>query len=108
MERTYCAWLRRYCDDLKRLSFHLPSEEKLERFLTVLAPRVSPPAPKIKPLMRLSFSAKMAMWCFAFSNNCNKVPDKPHPGTRLPSSNHVSPLQHPKPMRFMPNFRYHY
>ena len=36
-ERTYCAWLRRYCDFLKGLPLHLPSEHKLERFLTVLA-----------------------------------------------------------------------
>jgi integron integrase len=36
-ERTYCAWLRRYCDFLKGLPSHLPSEQKLERFLTVLA-----------------------------------------------------------------------
>jgi hypothetical protein len=36
-ERTYCAWLRRYCDFLKGLPLHLPSEHKLERYLTVLA-----------------------------------------------------------------------
>jgi len=36
-ERTYCPWLRRYCDFLKGLPLHLPSEHKLERFLTVLA-----------------------------------------------------------------------
>jgi site-specific recombinase XerD len=36
-ERTYGAWLRRYCDFLKGLPLHLPSEQKLERFLTVLA-----------------------------------------------------------------------
>ena len=36
-ERTYCAWLRRYCDLLKGLPLHLPSEHKLERFLSVLA-----------------------------------------------------------------------
>jgi hypothetical protein len=35
--RSYCAWLRRYCDHLKGLPFHLPSEQKLERFLTALA-----------------------------------------------------------------------
>ncbi|MGA2556987.1 MAG: phage integrase N-terminal SAM-like domain-containing protein, partial [Verrucomicrobiota bacterium] len=35
-ERTDCAWLRRYCDFLKRLPLRLPSEHKLERFLTVL------------------------------------------------------------------------
>ena len=36
-ERTYCAWLRRYCDFLKGLPLHLPSEHKLEQFLTALA-----------------------------------------------------------------------
>ena len=36
-ERTCCAWLGRYCDVLKGLPLHLPSEHKLERFLTVLA-----------------------------------------------------------------------
>jgi integron integrase len=36
-ERSYCAWLRRYCDYIKGLPFHLPSEQKLERFLTTLA-----------------------------------------------------------------------
>jgi hypothetical protein len=35
-KRTYCAWLRRYCDFLKGLPLHLPSEHKLEQFLTVL------------------------------------------------------------------------
>ncbi len=33
--RTYRAWLRRYRDFLKGLPLHLPSEHKLERFLTV-------------------------------------------------------------------------
>ncbi len=36
-KRTYYAWLRRYCDFLKGLPLHLPSEHKLERFLTVLS-----------------------------------------------------------------------
>ena len=35
--RTYCAWLRRYCDFLKALPPLMPSKHKLERFLTVLA-----------------------------------------------------------------------
>jgi len=34
-KRTFCAWLRRYRDCLKGLPLHLPSEHKLERFLTV-------------------------------------------------------------------------
>jgi site-specific recombinase XerD len=38
-ERTYCAWLRRYCDFLKGLPLRMPSEHKLERFLTALAQR---------------------------------------------------------------------
>ena len=36
-ERSYCAWLRRYCDYLLKLPGHLMSEQKLERFLTALA-----------------------------------------------------------------------
>jgi len=36
-ERRYCAWLRRYRDYLKRIPFHLPSQQKLQRFLTALA-----------------------------------------------------------------------
>ncbi len=35
-ERSYRAWLGRHRDDLKRLTFHLPSEQKLERILTGL------------------------------------------------------------------------
>jgi hypothetical protein len=35
-ERTYWAWLRRYCDFLKGLPLHLPSQHKLERFMTAL------------------------------------------------------------------------
>ncbi len=31
--RTYCAWLRRYCDFFKGPPPHLPSEHKLERFV---------------------------------------------------------------------------
>ena len=36
-EHSYCAWLRRYCHYLKKLPATLPSELKLERFLTALA-----------------------------------------------------------------------
>ncbi len=36
-ERSYCAWLRRYCDSLKVLPAHLSSEQKLERLLNALA-----------------------------------------------------------------------
>jgi integron integrase len=36
-ERSYCAWLRRYCDYLKGLPAHLSSEQKLEQFLNTLA-----------------------------------------------------------------------
>ena len=36
-EHTYCAWLKRYCDYIKKLPSDLPSEQKLERFLTALA-----------------------------------------------------------------------
>ena len=36
-ERSYCAWLRRYCDYVLKIPVHLTSEQKLERFLTALA-----------------------------------------------------------------------
>ena len=36
-EQSYCGWLKRYCAYLKTLSPDLPSEQKLERFLTALA-----------------------------------------------------------------------
>ena len=36
-ERSYRAWLRRYCDYIRKLPVHLSSEQKLERFLTELA-----------------------------------------------------------------------
>jgi len=36
-ERSCCAWVRRYCDFLKGLPLRMPSEHKLERFLTVPA-----------------------------------------------------------------------
>lgn len=36
-ERSYVAWVRRYCDFVKRLPSHDASEQKLERFLTDLA-----------------------------------------------------------------------
>ena len=38
MKQCYCAWLRRYSDYLLKISVHLTSEQKLERFLTVLTP----------------------------------------------------------------------
>ncbi|MGA2543693.1 MAG: hypothetical protein ABSG78_19265 [Verrucomicrobiota bacterium] len=34
---NYCAWFRRYCGFAEGLPLPLPSEHKLERFLTVLA-----------------------------------------------------------------------
>ena len=36
-EHSYCAWLKRYCDYVKKLPALMPSEQKLERFLTELA-----------------------------------------------------------------------
>ena len=36
-EQCYCAWLKRYCEYVKKLPALLPSEQKLERFLTALA-----------------------------------------------------------------------
>jgi site-specific recombinase XerD len=36
-EQSYCGWLKRYCNFVKRLPAGLASEQKLERFLTTLA-----------------------------------------------------------------------
>ena len=36
-ERSYCAWLKRYCDFIVKLPAHSASEQKLEQFLTALA-----------------------------------------------------------------------
>src|SRR6266699_2464911 len=36
-EEVYCAWLRRYCDFVKKFPPHTPSERKIEGFLTALA-----------------------------------------------------------------------
>ena len=36
-ERSYCAWLKRYCDYVVKLPAHNSSEQKLEQFLTALA-----------------------------------------------------------------------
>src|SRR5437016_8928956 len=36
-EAVYCAWLKRYCQFVKKCPPHMPSQQKLERFLTALA-----------------------------------------------------------------------
>ena len=36
-EQSYCGWLKRYCAFIQTLPAALPSEQKLERFLTALA-----------------------------------------------------------------------
>lgn len=36
-EQSYCGWLKRYCAFIQGLPSPLPSEQKLERFLTELA-----------------------------------------------------------------------
>ncbi len=36
-EQSYCGWLKRYCAFIGQLPPALPSEQKLERFLTALA-----------------------------------------------------------------------
>ena len=36
-EQSYRGWLMRYCAFVVKLPAHLPSEQKLERFLTALA-----------------------------------------------------------------------
>ena len=52
MERSDCAWLSRYGDFIVGIPSHIPSEQKLERFCTALANRISPPARKIKRSMQ--------------------------------------------------------
>lgn len=36
-EQSYCGWLRRYCQQVAGLPAGLPSEQKIEQFLTALA-----------------------------------------------------------------------
>ena len=36
-EQSYCAWLRLYCQHIAMLPADLPSEQKLEHFLTALS-----------------------------------------------------------------------
>ena len=48
-EEVYCAWLRRYCDFVKKLPPHVPSEQKLQGFLTALAKNNVSASTKIKP-----------------------------------------------------------
>jgi hypothetical protein len=70
-ERTYCAWLRRYCDCFKGLPSHLPG-------------RVSPPPRKVKnPLSRqapsgMKTTAPVFMPCpahgFFQSRQASKIP----------------------------------
>ena len=36
-EQSYCAWLRRYCRHIAVLPADLPSEQKVEQFLTALS-----------------------------------------------------------------------
>ena len=56
-EHTYCAWLRRYCDSLKGLPLHLPSEHKLERFLSVLARNDVAPSAQNQAIIAIIFLA---------------------------------------------------
>jgi site-specific recombinase XerD len=36
-EQTYCAWLKRYCQHIALLRAEMPTEQKLEHFLTALS-----------------------------------------------------------------------
>ena len=36
-EQSYCAWLRRYCEHIAMWPGDMPSEQKLEPFLTPLS-----------------------------------------------------------------------
>ncbi len=49
MPRSYCARLRRYCDNVKGLLFHVPSGPQTEWFLIALWLGTMPPtAAKVK------------------------------------------------------------
>ncbi len=54
----YCAWLRRYCDYLKAIPFHFPSEQNLERFLTTLAEKDVAPSTQNQAFNATIFSTK--------------------------------------------------
>ena len=45
----------RYCDNLKRLTFHLPSEQKLQRFLTALAKNCGAPSTQDQAIKAIIF-----------------------------------------------------
>jgi hypothetical protein len=55
MERSYRAWLRQYRDCLKGIPFHLPSEQKPERFLTTLAGQDAAPGTQIQAFNAIVF-----------------------------------------------------
>jgi hypothetical protein len=62
-ERTWCAWLTRYCDLLKGLPLHLPSQHKLERFLTVPTQKDVAASPQNQ-----AFNAIIFFWFLAVSS----------------------------------------
>src|SRR5260370_23921358 len=57
-ERSYRAWLRRYCEYLEELPFHLASEQKPERTLSALAKNYVAPATQDQAInLRMFFHA---------------------------------------------------
>src|SRR6267143_1965917 len=61
-ERSSRAWLRRYCEYLKRLICHLPGERKLERFLTALAGKDVAPGTQNQGFNAIICFYKEAVW----------------------------------------------
>ena len=60
-ERSCCAWLTRYCDRLKRLTSHLSSEQKLERFPAHLAKKDVAASTQNQAFNAIIFSYKEAL-----------------------------------------------
>ena len=55
-EDVYCAWLKRYCQFVKKCPPHMPSQQKLERFLTALAKQNGAASPQNQAFNAIVFS----------------------------------------------------
>src|SRR5713101_2446997 len=54
-ERNYRAWPSQHCDYIKGIPFHLPSQQKPERFLTALVKNSVAPGLRNQALNAMSF-----------------------------------------------------
>jgi len=73
-ERTCRAWLTRSCDFLKGLPLHLPSEHKIERFLTVHARKNVAASTQNQAVNAIIFGKQAPGACLcpaAFALRCN-------------------------------------